>query len=339
MALTNTIAEVKAMLPNFVSNLSDIDSLPNFNAAEYKYLVPVTGVALFNDIHTKYNASSAMTADETNLLLKMRLVAVAYAYHDGLILGHITLTDNGARKFNPNNTVPVAKWEYEKLERTLLAIAYDATEVLLRFLFEKKADFALWTASEEYTSFNALLIKTGTDFSDQYTLYQPMRSYFTIRNVVRDAQDLYLKEGLGEALLTHILGVAAPDAQLKPIVNKLKKALAFYSIKLCCQQYAVRFSHEGFTVLSGEGNFDSPDHSGRKSADPTDLDMKMNAAAKMGDTYLSQAQYDLTQYYIREDAPLASVDFKTAYDLGPLASYVDPAERTSGNETRKLFRL
>lgn len=341
MALTKTVAEIKEMLPNFISNLSDPGSFPNFEAAEYKYLLPVTGVALYNDIHTKYNDSpGSMNADENNLLKKMRLVAVAYAYHDGLALGHITLTDNGARKYNPNDTVPVAKWEYEKLEKTLLTIAYDGTEVLLRYLFEKKATFGLWTSSDEYTSFNSLLIKTGTDFNDQYTLYQPMRTFFNIRNVISDVQELYLKAALGEDLLTYIIAQEDPDDQLKPIIKKLKKALAFFAIKHCCQHYNVRFSHEGFTVLSGEGNFDSPDHSGRKSADPTDLDMKMDAAGKSGQTFLSKAQYELMNYYKRTDAPVAEQEFKDALDAGPLKGYVDPSERTSGNETRKgIFRM
>ncbi len=340
MALTTTIEEVKAMLPNFISNLSDTDSLPNFLAAEYKYLVPVTGVGLYNDIHTKYNTTpGAMTPDETNLLLKMRLMVVAHAYHDGLILGHITLTDNGARKFNPNDTVPVAKWEYEKLERTLLNTAYDAMEVLLLFLFEKKASFALWTASAEYISFNSLLIKTGTDFSEHFALYQPMRTFFSVRKIVRNAQDMFLVQGVGVDLLAYIIGKVDPDTELTKIILKLKSALAFYTIKLCCEHYNVRFSHEGFTVLSGETN-DSADHGGRKSAEPTDLDMKMQAAQKMADHYMAQAQYSLVAYYNRDESPVAEDAFKTAFDAGPLKSYVDPADRTSGNETHKgVFRL
>jgi hypothetical protein len=56
MALTKTIDEIKAMLPSFISNLSDPESFPNFDNIEYKYLVPLTGVGLYDDIHTKYNA-------------------------------------------------------------------------------------------------------------------------------------------------------------------------------------------------------------------------------------------------------------------------------------------
>jgi hypothetical protein len=56
MALIKTIAEIKAVLPRLVSNLSDTSLLPNFDRAEEKYLVPVTGRDLYNDIKTKYDA-------------------------------------------------------------------------------------------------------------------------------------------------------------------------------------------------------------------------------------------------------------------------------------------
>jgi hypothetical protein len=56
MALIKTINEVKAVLPKLVSNLSDASLLPNFDAAEIKYLVPIIGMNQYNDIVAKYSA-------------------------------------------------------------------------------------------------------------------------------------------------------------------------------------------------------------------------------------------------------------------------------------------
>jgi hypothetical protein len=336
MALVKTVAEVKEMLPNFVSNLSDDESLPNFSAFEYKYLVPVTGIALYNDIDNKYNnLPLTLTPVETSLLKKMRLVSVAYAYHDGLAMGHITLTDNGARKILPKDTAAVAKWEFEKLQKALIHTAYDATEVLLNFLFEKATDFNLWTASSEYKDFKSLLIRTGTEFSRHYSLYQPMMTFFNIRNVVSDAQELYIKEAIGQSLLTYILDKAAPDPTLFGIIYNVKKALAFFTIKRCCEQYNVQFSMEGFTVLSGEGNFDSADHSGRKGADPGPLEIKLKSAEKSGYDFIAKAKYALVKYYKATTGDVPDLQFKEAFGAGPLVTYQDPAEAESGNETRK----
>jgi hypothetical protein len=336
MALTKTIDEVKEMLPSFISNLSDADSLPNFNNIEYKYLVPITGVGLYNDIHTKYNTTpGTMTDLEKNLLKKMRLVTVAYGYYDGLAMGHLTLTDNGVRKIMPKDTQAVAKWEFEKLQSTLLNTALDATEVLLRFLFDNKADVALWTASSEYKGFNALLIKSGTEFNGYYTLYQPLTTFYSIRNAVLSAQKQYIEEGIGRSLLKYILDKTDPDETLKDIIDKLKNSLAFFTIAKCCRQYNVRFSLEGFTVMSDGGNPDHADHAGRKQADAVQLETTMRASEKDGQFFISQAKYDLSKYYSATVAPLPDADFKTAFEAGPLKTYEDPANAVSGNDTRK----
>jgi hypothetical protein len=336
MALTKTIDEIKEMLPSFISNLSDTESLPNFNNIEYKYLVPIIGIDLYNDIHTKYNTDALGMADlEKNLLKKMRLVAVAYGYHDGLAMGHLTLTDNGVRKILPKDTQGVARWEFEKLQANLLNTALDATEVLLNFLFNNKGDFALWTASNEYKSFNSLLIKSGTEFNGFYTLYQPLTTYYSIRNAVSIAQKQYIEEGLGKSLFKYILEKQAPDDTLTDIIEKLKQALAYFTITKCCKQYNVRFSLEGFTVLSDGGSPDHADHAGRKQADPVQLESKMRESEKDGQFFMAQAKYDLSKYYVATGAPLPDADFKSAYEAGPLKSFEDPANAVSGNEGRK----
>lgn len=336
MALTKTVAEVKEMLPNFVSNLSIATSLPNFDTPENKYLVPIIGIDLYNDIQTKYDAVT-LTTDETKLLKKMRLVTVAHAYHDGLAMGDITLTDYGFRTMAPKDAVPIPRWKFLQMQSAILNIAYDATETLLNYLFETAP--ALWTASDEYATINSLLIKTGTDFSLQYSLYQPMRTFFSIRSVIADQQELYIKESIGNDLLTHILEEAAPDDTLIAITKKLKKALAFYTVKRCCQMFTVRFSMEGMTVLS-QGGADSPNDEGRRSADPIDLDMKMKTAERDGYDFLAKAKYDLWKYRNATTGDVPDAGFNTAFDAGPLASYADPLEAVSGNEERKgIFRL
>jgi hypothetical protein len=151
-------------------------------------------------------------------------------------------------KTSSGGTTEVRKWELEKVESELLSAGYDATEGLLNFMQEK--EFELWLTSDEYKKFNSLLIKTGTDFDDQYKLYQPMRTFFTIRSAVTDAQELYLREAIGKDLLKFFIEIVGADADLVEIIAYLKKALAFFSIRRCTEHFNVRFSDAGFTILN-----------------------------------------------------------------------------------------
>jgi len=330
MPLTRTIDEVKEAIPNFISNLSDPASLPNMLNAEYKYLVPLTGIDLYNDIHTKYTTEpGTLTADETTLLKLMRVVSLCYAFRDGIAMRYLTFTDNTITKIAAGGTAEIRKWEYEKIEGELLTAAYDATEVLLTFMNEKQ--FALWVASDQYKKFTALLIRTGAEFDEQYKLFQPNRTFYSIRSAVADAQELYLKEGTGDDLLTYLVDLASPDDDLTKAINNLKKALAFFTIKRCAEHFNVRFSDNGFTVSSDVGSSDNATEAGRKDAGDTTLEIKKRACDESGQTFLSKARELLVAYYNKEG--IAS-EYKTAYDKGPLKNFVAQTDRTSGNENR-----
>jgi len=62
--------------------------------------------------------------------------------------------------------------------------------------------------------------------------------------------------------------------------------------------------------------------------------MKIRSALKEGDAYLGLAKNELVANYTHSSV---TPEFITALDAGPLKGYVQPADRTSGNENRKIF--
>lgn len=332
MALIKTIAEIKEVLPKFIPNNLDSKVLPAFDQAEYKYLVPIVGVELYNSIVTKYNGNT-LTADDQVLIKRMRLVVCANVFRDEQAFGYLTLTENGIKKFQAKDTTEVRKWEYEKLEAALTATAADGTETLLQYLFEKKPQ--LWLDSDVYKSINQLLIKTGAEFSGYYRLFQPARTFFAIRTQLKDVQQLYINEGIGSDLLKHLMELVDPSLQLKNYISYIKSALCYLTIKECCAQFSVQFSDAGFTVLNAAMNADL-ENAGRNSADAQALQLKMDSCDSRGQDFLNLARAELSKYYQSTDA---SADFKAAFEKGPLKDYTNPADRPTGNERRKIFVL
>lgn len=329
MSLITTISEVKSLIPNFVSNLSEVESLPNFDLFDSELLIPVTGLGLYEDLQTKKTAG-ALTPDETSLLKKMQMVSVCYAYSQSLALGHITITDTGAKKFTPKDTTPVAKWEFEKAQKALHTMALSAVDALVGYLLVKLP--ALWLSSEYYITASSLYIKTGAEFDSLYKLRNPAATYYFIRGRIADAQTIYLNDSFGVDFLTYLMGGSAPVA----IANQLrlmKKALAFFTIHQCCLNDNVAFGAEGFSIAAiSEDNF-----SQRAQAPGLDVDMKARQSEMQGNDFLNRAKYELVQYYHQSGA---DAGFKAALEASPLEQYVVPALRTSGNERRKgVFRM
>jgi len=213
--------------------------------------------------------------------------------------------------------------------------AWEAVEVMLRFLFEHKSDHAAWTSSDEYISFNSLLIKTGTDFDNHYKLFQPFRTYYSLKVLMDEVQEDFLAPAIGEDLLEYFINSEDLDDDEKKLLKLLKKAATYMVIKKACEHYSVRFDSNGFTIIAS-GDSENTETSGRTTSDISLFEMKMNSCEQDAGTYLAKAKKKLAEF-----RAAGSVNaFNIAYDTGPLVDYDATANvRDRKNDTRKLFRF
>lgn len=336
MALIRTATEAKTAMGRALSGLSSTANLPDFAAAEIKYLVPLIGFSQYDTINAKINADPVqeLTEAETALLPYLRRVSCVFGYLDNMGSDNAKITDNGIRTTESANLPRVFNWQYNELKNELQAKAYDAIEVMLRFLFENKADYLPWTSSDEYTALNSLLIKTGTDFDSHYKLYQPMRTFYSLKVLLDEVQEDFIKPVIGEDLLEYFIDEGELDDDEKKILKLLKKAVAYHVIKKACQHYSVRFDGNGFTVLTG--NSENTETAGRKDADIPIFELKIKSCEEDAQTYLVKAKKALAAYRATDN----NNEFATAYDAGPLVDY-DPAAvaRDRKNDSRKGFRF
>lgn len=335
MALIRTITEAKAALPRVLSNLSNTATMPDFGAAEYKYLVPLIGAAQYDQVDGKMDAMEQLTEAENALLLHLRRLSALYTYLDDLGTDNAKITDSGIRSTETANMPRVFGWQFKELRNTLQNKAFDATEVLLRFLQDNIIDYPIWAGSDEYAIFNSLIIKTGTDFDAHYKLYQPLRTYYSLKNLIDEVQEDFLKPAIGEDLLAFFISAEALTDDEKKLLKLLKKATAYKTIKKAAEHYSVRFDSSGFSVISQGADPENSDIAGRTEATLALFENKVAASERDAGTYLSKAKKAMVEYH---DAG-GSGAFNLAFETGPLVTWTDPAERTRGNEKRKNFRF
>lgn len=335
MALITTLQEIKDVLPNVVSNLNNDSLLPNFDAVEQKYLLPLTGKALLDDLTTKYN-SNTLSAGEEVLVKHIRLVEIAFAYLSDMAAMHVFLTDSGVRTNTTSDMQKAVGWEYKALKNYFSDKAHDGVEILLNYLFVNKATYPLWTASEEYTQFESLLIKTGNEFTKYYTLYQPSRTFFSMKSLVADAQEDYLLSAIGENLLNYFLQMDNPDSDEKKIVKLLKKALAFFSVQRACEHYPVRFNENGFTLIASTEDGETADMGRAPNALQIMLKIKMEACEREGKMAIAKAKNKCIEF---RNNGISSAGFNTAFDLGPLFGKTGAITKDRKNGVHKGFRF
>lgn len=332
MALIKTLAEIQAVLPKVASSLSNFSILNNFDRVENKHIIPLIGRTLYTALQTAYD-DNTLSTEQAKLVKHIQLVSAAYAFYDEAALQLVTFGDTGIRKIVQGGTDRIYNWELVETKNSLLQAAYDGTEVLLNYLFDNKATYPNWTSSDQYKRISNLLIRNGTDLNDQRTVYQPQRSFFIMQAVMEDVQLLYIQDDIGKNLLTYLRDVAAPTDNEKECIALLKKALAFFTIEKACKNFSVSFTDNGFTLL-GERSVVQGDSGTMQPTDISLLEIKMDELHKDADAYLELAKNKLVALNASSGA---TAEFKAAFALSPLASYVDPASRTSGNEGRKIY--
>lgn len=336
MALIRTATEAKAALPRVLSGLGSTANLPDFGAAEIKYLVPLISFSLYDNIDGAINASPAeeLSAADASLLPYLRRVVALFAYLDDMGTDNAKITDNGIRTTESANLPRVFGWQYKELKNALQSKAFDAVEVMLRFLFEHKTDYPAWISSDEYAGINGMLIKTGTDFDLHYKLYQPMRTFYALKVLLDEVQEDFIKPAIGEDLLAYFIEADALDDDEKKFLKLLKKASAYMVIKKACQHYSVRFDGNGFTVLSGDS--ENPETAGRTASDITMFELKMESCEQDALTYMTKAKKALATF--RPGS--GNEAFNLAFDEGPLVDYdLTITTKDRGNDVRKGFRF
>lgn len=339
MALVTTIAEIKAVLPN-MSNLSQNANIPNMDKAAWKYIIPLLGKPFYDDLQTKYTGSS-LSAGELILLKHIQLPLVAYAYLDNSGLLHATITDSGVRRTSTSDMPTVYKWEFDELMNTIRTAALDGVEMLLDYLFANKVSYALWTAGPAYSIISNRIIKTGKEFSEQYVLFHPYRTFWKLLPIMKDAEELYMTAPIGRDLLNWVRSqdaiVVDDNGANVDVKEFFKKAAAFFTIYMATRHLPVRFNEEGFTVATPAGT-ENPEYVGRTNANALQVENKGKEAKREGENYLAKAVEYLQRIYAGEFAGVFT-GFTAAYNNGPLAAAATAEPYDNGNSRRKIFRF
>lgn len=328
MAIIKNISEVKKYVR--ISNYNEDSTIPDMDAAAVEHLIPFCGEEIYAQVEDGYEGGT-LQPNEEKLLHKMQRPLAAWAYYDDLAFINATITDRGVTYTQTEEMPPVSRWSYNKLKGALLDRALQGTERLLEFLENNSNDFPKWQNSNARKSYKKLLIRSGYEFSKYYPLYQPLRTYISMKSIMAMVEDMYIQPTIGKDFLETLKTDNLTSAEEKTIVEYLKKALTYRTIWQAIQELPVRISDNGFTVVEGS----NPDGTepGRTADNSVLLDMKMKAADREATHYLVRAKEFLDEHAGSQTFPLY---YNSDY-------YTDPAskkkEHITGNDNRKLFRL
>lgn len=281
MPLVSTIQEAKKYLGN-ISFSSDDASVPYFARSDKRFTIPILGDALYNIL-----AATTVASKYLPLLELYKQAAVPLAYWLEMPLKQSIITERGLQTMDTDRMRSAHRWEYEAVKEALEDIGTYALEDMLEYLHRNAAEMDNWKLPEDYK----LTFTTGKEFFKFYPLYQPYRTFLSMRPVMRTVEDQYIKESIGEAFFVELrdIVIADNDANKKEknkAVELLKKCVANLTISLSIELLPVKIGPKGFTVtLSDIAEVVKP---GEYQAANTQLSLLKNRTQQSGESYLAQ---------------------------------------------------
>ncbi len=262
-------------------------SLPKQVPAEEEYIIPVLGQALFTTLQTE--ADGNLTTPSA--LIKKAWAALAFlCYYDELPLMHARISDSGLKNVTNDKIQGAYRYQYEAVRSHCEDQGLAALERLFVFLLSdpNASYYTAWKASDAYKRLNKNLIKSGTDFSTYYHIYQPHRTFHCLQPILTEAEDLFITPTIGEAFFIELRDKATPSTDEKYVLELLKKAAANLTIFKSVGKLTVRLRAEGLTVMLSPTGHDRADQ-GEENAPTSDKGRLEAESFKDGNEYLNRA--------------------------------------------------
>lgn len=276
VSLVTNIATVRKYMKVAFVNQSAM--MPDFEAAQKKYVIPILGKVLYQVMETE----SLTMAEEPTELLKLVLRAVIpLAYFNDLAMVATQITDMGVGVTQATHFQNAPRWQFLELKKNLEDKGCAALEELLIYLNEDKPEETVWTIPDNYD----LLLNTGKAFNQYYPISQPYRTFESIRPLAKAIETDVIIPLIGEEYFNILKTKATPTALEKQVIQLVKKAIAYLTIKVSAELLPVNISADGFTVSLSHNN-DQPNQ-GQQQAESTQMSVLVNSCDAQGKSYLS----------------------------------------------------
>ena len=285
---TDIVTLRKYVKMNFTSGA--VKSMPDIDAAERKFLVPILTQPVLTVLQTQVDANAVTW---TTLLNICRAAAAPLAVWLDLPFMQAQLSDNGLK----SDEQAAHQWEFVKVESALVNKGMAALEDLIDHLIANASTYA-WTNDDAKESF----IRTGTEFSKYAYLHQPHLTFQQLKPLMREVEDHFIKATIGDDFFAYLRDKTDPSREEKLATLLIKKSVAQYTLVRAVERLPVKITPGGL-MASIQSNSDSSNP--ERPAEGTALDRLMKSAQREGDSY----QVQLMQYLNKVASPTIFLTF------------------------------
>jgi len=290
-----------------------VKSMPDIDAAERKFLIPILTQPVFNALQAEVDANDATWSTLLNLC---RAAIAPLALWLDLPFMQASIEDGGIKTTHSDNKEAAHQWEYRQIETALVNKGMAALEDLIDHLLVNGSNYEWQDRADDNSIF-----RTGKDFSRYVYLHQPNLTFQQLKPLVKEVEDHFIRPAIGDAFYNSLALLSTPGEGEIKAIQLIKKAVANYTVVRAVERLPVKITPYGLMASlqnNTEGKADAP-------AKDNQLSLLMTSSQREADAYLFQ----LMEYLNKTASALVFNTFFTS------AYYIIRLNKIDGNYLRK----
>ncbi len=238
---------------------------PFIEAAERKYILPILGRELYNDLSAFAAEDSAWSGEgedivkSTELLRLVRLSEINLAYFIGFDILNSRISDQGFQRAETENFKGLYKYQEENIRTYFKETGFNTIDDILQYLEDYMEYFPEWEGSASFTLRQASIIKDTKTFDGICSINGSRLIFLRLQPFINQVMDIDIKNVLGadiyEALQDELSGLGSGGDYLD-LAGELKKPVAFLSAALLVKNTG-NLTEKGLFFESRSGSPDS----------------------------------------------------------------------------------
>lgn len=287
--LIKDIASFKEFIPiNALANFNTLS--PYITEVEMRYLIPITGIELFNELDSLTDPN----ATQKTLIVYLRSALANLTMYAGFDMLNVQFDETGFSRATADKTL--YRYQEENLKNMFREKGFDFIDLALEFIYSNIASFEKFKTSAYYTKQQDSFFTSAMQFNAIYNINNSRLVYLKIAAYLDRVIDFEIIPAMGIELFSRMRNEmkkeGEKDEKLMALIPYVRKPLAFLAIKAGITELNYNITDRGLIIEKQTAIGNS--HIETNVADMAVIDSIYKTATQLGESYLNMLVKFLT---------------------------------------------
>ncbi len=258
--LFQNVNEIKAILPIGVGN--DFNRLkPHIENAENRYIKPLLGFDIYNQLSELYIIQESEEPDETEilhreLLGKVQFATIHLAFYIGFDFLNVSVTDAGFQRIETERTKGLFKYQEDAIKAFFSETGFNALDDILTFLDLNIEFFEQFMNSENFNKLiTSFLPNVKTIEEIPFNIHRSNLIFLALKPSVAYVEDTAIRPVLGETIYATVKSEMANevvDVKVRVLLDYIRKPLIYLASAMLMEETGATLGDKGLYFAKNE---------------------------------------------------------------------------------------